>query len=61
MNENLGLSIDESDFDTYDFYYNEEELNTPPKMDYDAISNLQSPTHCRDGTPSYEMVLPNVS
>jgi hypothetical protein len=38
------LSTDESDFDMYDFYYNEEELNTPPKMDDDTISNLQLPT-----------------
>jgi hypothetical protein len=35
------VSTNESDFDMY----NEEEfLNTPPKMDYDTISNLQSPT-----------------
>jgi hypothetical protein len=59
INEDLGLSTDESNFDTYDFYYNEEELNTPPKMDYDTISNLQLPT-LQDGTSSYEMVLPEV-
>jgi hypothetical protein len=44
INEDLGLSTEESVFDMYDFYYNEEELNMPPKMDYDTISNLQSPT-----------------
>ena len=43
-NEDLGLSTNESDFDMYDFYYNVEELKTPPKMDDDTISNLQSPT-----------------
>jgi hypothetical protein len=49
-NEDLGLSTNKSDFDTYDFYYNEE-LNTPPKMDNDTtISNLQSPTLPRWGS-----------
>jgi hypothetical protein len=43
LNENLGISTNASNFDTYDFYYNEEELSTPPKMDYDIIFNLQSP------------------
>jgi hypothetical protein len=38
---------DKSDFDMHDFYYNEEELNMPPKMDYDTISNLKSPTSQR--------------
>jgi hypothetical protein len=29
--DNLGLSINKSDFDQYDFYYNLEELQAPPK------------------------------
>jgi hypothetical protein len=43
-NEDLWLSNDESGFDTYDFYYNVMELQTPPKMDNDILSNLQSPS-----------------
>jgi hypothetical protein len=61
-NEDLGLSTDESNFDMYDFYYNLEELQAPPNMDDDTISNLQSctwqkwsfflqdtPTQCDEG------------
>jgi hypothetical protein len=44
MNEDLGLPTDESNIVTYDLYYNEEELNTPPKIDDDTIPNLQSLT-----------------
>jgi hypothetical protein len=29
--EDLGLTTDESNFDHYDFYYNLEELQEPPK------------------------------
>jgi hypothetical protein len=47
MNKGLGVSTNESEFDTYDFNYNEEELNTPPTMDCDTITNLQSPTSQR--------------
>jgi hypothetical protein len=50
INEDLGLPLDEYDFDTNDFYYNEEELSTPPKMDDNTISNLQSPTLWRWGS-----------
>jgi hypothetical protein len=41
--EDLGLAADESDFDQYDFYYNLEALQKPPKIDDDTISNMQSP------------------
>jgi hypothetical protein len=44
MDEDLGLTIDESDFDQYDFYYNLEELQEPPKTDDDTLSCMQSPT-----------------
>jgi hypothetical protein len=47
MDEDLGLTIDESDFDQYDFYYNLEELQEPPKMDDDTLSCMQSPTSQR--------------
>jgi hypothetical protein len=56
-NEDLGLSTNESDFDMYDFYYNVEELKTPPKMDDDTISNLQSPTSQR--WSSFLLIGPN--
>ncbi len=36
IDEDLGLSTNESDFDQYDFYYNLEELQAPPKMDDDT-------------------------
>jgi hypothetical protein len=39
--EDLGLSTDEPDFDQYDFYYNLEELQEPPKMDNATMSNMQ--------------------
>jgi hypothetical protein len=42
--EDLGLSTDEPNFDQYDFYYNLEDLQEPPKTDDDTISNMQSPT-----------------
>jgi hypothetical protein len=41
--EDLRLSTDEPDFDQYDFYYNLEELQEPPKMDNATMSNMQSP------------------
>jgi hypothetical protein len=44
MNEDLGPTADESDFDHYDFYYNLEELHEPPIIDDDTISNMQLPT-----------------
>jgi hypothetical protein len=40
IDEDLGLSSDESDFDQYDFYYNLEELQEPPKMDDDRLPFL---------------------
>jgi hypothetical protein len=42
--EDLGLSTDKPNFDHYDFYYNLEELQEPPKMEDDTISNTQLPT-----------------
>jgi hypothetical protein len=44
MDEDLGLTTDKSNFDHYDFNYNLEELQEPPKTDNDTISNMQSPT-----------------
>jgi hypothetical protein len=44
MDEDLGLTTDEPNFDQYDFYYNLEELQEPPKMDDDTFSYMQSPT-----------------
>jgi hypothetical protein len=44
MDENLGLTTGESNFDQYDCYYNLEELQEPPKMDDDTISKMQLPT-----------------
>jgi hypothetical protein len=46
MDEDLGLTTDESDFDQYDFYYYLEELQEPadPFMtDIDFISAMQLP------------------
>jgi hypothetical protein len=46
MDEDLGLTTDESDFDQYDFYYDLEELQEPadPCMtDNDFISAMQLP------------------
>jgi hypothetical protein len=42
--KDLGLSTDEPNFDQYDFYYNLEDLQEPPKMDDEVISNMQLPT-----------------
>ncbi len=36
-----------TDFDQYDFYYNLEDLQEPPKTDDDIISNMQLPTSQR--------------
>jgi hypothetical protein len=47
MDEDLGLSTDESIFDQYDLYYDQEELEKPADlsmMDDDFISDTQSPT-----------------
>ena len=46
----LGLTIDKSNFDQYDFYYNLEELQEPADpsmMDDDSIYDMQSPTSQR--------------
>jgi hypothetical protein len=42
--KDLGLSMDEPNFDQYDFNYNLKDLQEPPKMDNDVISNMQLPT-----------------
>jgi hypothetical protein len=42
--EGLALAIHESNFDQFDFYYDLEELQEPPKMDNDIISKLLLPT-----------------
>jgi hypothetical protein len=47
MDEDLGLNTDKSDFDQYNFYYDQEELQKPADpsmMDDDSISDIQSPT-----------------
>jgi hypothetical protein len=47
MDEDLGLTTDESDFDQYNFYYDLEELQEPadPSMTgNDSISAMQLPT-----------------
>jgi hypothetical protein len=44
MDEDHGLTTDESDFDQYDFYYTLEELQEPSKKDDDISCNMQSQT-----------------
>jgi hypothetical protein len=59
--EDLGLTTDESNFDHYDFYYNLEELQEPPKMDNDIIPTVAcSCQHHKSGATSYKTLLSNV-
>jgi hypothetical protein len=44
---------------THDFYYDVEDLQTPPMMDDDTLANLQLPI-LQSGATYHEMLLPNV-
>ncbi len=50
MDQDLGLTTEECNFDQYNFYYDLEELQKPADcsmMDDDSISDMQSPTSQR--------------